>query len=204
VSSSLDLNSILAKDKKIGRIDMDNRDEEQRVPDQIGDLMVAFGIGKVRSWFALLFPPLLLYWFSTSTKTSSIYSSYEVYSFCGVCWLLLIIWLILLIYLLLVILVARALYYIYSEKTPLKRDSIFVKLAFYADRLNGPIISISWLFIIIFGYSWSLNYYPLKPIIMKIFSYFSMIYFIDYYQLAEIGNSYVFLAIGFFKNIFGL
>lgn|GEM_PF-2541675 len=163
--------------------------------------MMAFGISKIRGWFAFLFPPLLLYWFTTSNKPVSIYNIYEINSVCGACWLILIIWGFLFIYQIMMMILAKILYF---AGLPLKRDSVLLKFATLADKLNGLIMSFLWLFVIIFGYSWSFNYVPLKPIIMKMFSYFSMISFINYYQLTLLCNSDISWAIKYIMGLIGL
>ena len=167
---------------------MPNQEDGQRIPDEIGLQIMGFGTSKVIGWFAFLFPALLLYWFTTSNKPSSIYNEYEINSVSGVCWFIFIIYIFLFLYINLIIILIKILP---SVRIYLKRESIWVKFAIFALKIKGSIMNILWFVMILFGYSWSANYVPLKPIIMKMFSYFSMIYFINYYQLTLLCNSYI-------------
>jgi len=151
-----------------------------------------FGMEKIIGWFAFLVPALLLYWLATTYRSSYLYSVYEVFSLCGICWLLFIIGLVLLIYVILLIVLSRILFFI---RRPINRGSLFVRFAFFADKMRGPISTILWTFMIVLGYSLIYAYAPIKPVIMKVYSIFCFIPLIDYYQLTYLCNSYMSYAI---------
>lgn len=171
---------------------MSNQEENQNVQNPFIEVLLKNGLGKIIGWLAVLMPPLLLYWLTTIYSTSYIYSIYEIYSICGVCWLIFIIGFVLLISVILIFVLSWILSFI---GRPLTKDAILIKYASFAGKLSGPIENILWFFTIAFGYSLVYAYAPLKPIIMKAYSLFHVITFIDYYQLTELCNSYVSWAI---------
>lgn len=173
---------------------MGNQEENQKASDPLVDLIVGSFMGDIIKWFAFLIPPLLLYWLSAVYGPSYLYSAYETFSLCGVGWLIFIVVFVLFIYVQLVIISARILSRIGKHLT---MDSISIRIAILAEKIRVPITKLLWIFVIILAYSLVNEYAPLRPIIMKTYSLFHILNFIDYYQITYLCNSYVSWAIDF-------